>query len=117
MSAASGFDMKVQRDAKSGAVIVQLVGDIALGQVDALDRQLLPVVASHPGVVIVDLSSVGFIASLGLGKLLELHRGISRNGGELRIAGVQQAVREVLVRCRLDAVLPMYENLAAAKMG
>ena len=46
--------------------------------------------------VVLDLSGVPYMSSAGLRLLLASHKAMASRGGELRIAGVQDAGREVL---------------------
>ena len=46
--------------------------------------------------VVIDLANVPYMSSAGLRLLLSAHKTMHGNGGELQIANVQAAVREVL---------------------
>lgn len=46
--------------------------------------------------VVIDLADVPYMSSAGLRLLLVAHKTMSAKGGELRIANVQEDVREVL---------------------
>ena len=46
--------------------------------------------------VVIDLANVSYMSSAGLRLLLSSHKAMLAKGGELKIANVQDAVREVL---------------------
>jgi anti-sigma B factor antagonist len=46
--------------------------------------------------VVIDLANVPYMSSAGLRLLLAAHKTMMAKGGELQIANVQEAVREVL---------------------
>ena len=46
--------------------------------------------------MVIDLANVPYMSSAGLRLLLSAHKTMHGNGGELQIANVQAAVREVL---------------------
>ena len=46
--------------------------------------------------VVIDLANVPYMSSAGLRLLLSAHKTMHAKGGELKIANVQEAVREVL---------------------
>jgi anti-sigma B factor antagonist len=63
--------------------------------------------------VVLDLSPVRFIDSAGLASILSLVKNLP-DGGELRIAGAQEAVRAVFRLTRLDKVLPLHDTFEDA---
>ena len=64
--------------------------------------------------VVLDLSQVSFIPSLGLGTLVMLMRNLKKNGQRLLLVGVQPEVRTVFAITRLDKLFEMHANLEAA---
>lgn len=98
-------------------VIVRMKGEMGLQNADSVERQFLPVVASKPRLAVIDMTNLEFIGSLGLGMLVELQRGVVRNGGEMFITNAQQMIVDVMRRCRLDTVFklkPSVEDAIAA---
>lgn len=94
--------------------VVHINGDAGVSNTDALSLALLPVSASRPALVVLDLAGLNFISSLGLGLLLEFRSGIARNGGTVRVANPQQHVRDMLIKCKFEVVLPIYDTVDAA---
>jgi anti-sigma B factor antagonist len=84
------------------AILVRVRGSINLLQAGKLQNRLQAVTAQRPALVVVDLSEVPFVSSLGLGVLVELRRAVVRSGGQVVVAGLQKAVREVFSASRLE---------------
>lgn len=64
--------------------------------------------------VIVDMSGVSFVGSLGIRLLISVARGTTRAGRRLVLAGVQPAVAEVFSNVALDELIPMAADEPAA---
>lgn len=112
MNTTTNLEVKIERTTE--AIIVRLKGEASVQNVDELERQLRPVVASAAGLVVVDLSGLSFISSLGLGLMVQFDRGIARKGGTVRFAGAQLLVRSVITKSRLDAVLHLCASVEQA---
>jgi anti-anti-sigma factor len=97
---------------------VVLIGslDIAGAEVVALP---LATVAGGKEHVIVDLSGVKFVASIGLRHLVLACKAISRRGGKLVLVNPTDMVRDVLVNSGLTALMPIVatESEAYALIG
>lgn len=73
---------------------------------DAVEDDLAPEVAalmkSPPPRLLVDLSSLTFIGSLGIGQILMLCGRVAEAGGGAAIIAEQPGVREAFERCRAE---------------
>lgn len=64
--------------------------------------------------LIVDLSSVKFISSWGIGMLIHGLATTRNRGGEFRLAGLAESVREVFHKVKIDTVLEIYSDVQNA---
>jgi anti-sigma B factor antagonist len=112
MATTHSLEINIERTA--GAIIVRLKGEASVQNVDELERQLRPVAASAVELVVIDLSGLSFISSLGLGTMVQFDRGIARKGGTVRFAGAQPLVRGVITKSKLDAVLHLCDSVEQA---
>ena len=64
--------------------------------------------------VLIDLQKVSRIDSTGLGMLMRCYTHAVRNAGVLKLLQPTAQVRHVLAMTRIDAVVPTYEDEAAA---
>ena len=75
---------------------------------------LLPLTARRPARVVLDLSDLTFISSLGLGALVEFRRGLVRNGGQVWLAAPSPQIHELLEMSGLLAIFPVASSVSAA---
>ncbi len=94
---------KVQRSDLDDAALTQLQADVSAA---AAQQPKLP--------VLLDLSQVRFIPSLGLGTLVMLMRNLKKANQRLLLVGVQPDVRTVFAITRLDKLFEMHANAEAA---
>ena len=89
--------------------------DLDDAALDQLQLEIAAAAAQQPTLpVVLDLSQVGFIPSLGLGTLVMLMRNLKKNGQRFLLVGVQPEVRTVFAITRLDKLFEMHANLEAA---
>jgi anti-sigma B factor antagonist len=65
--------------------------------------------------VIVDLSAVTFLASIGIRMLLTAARAQATRGGKLVLAAPQDPVRKVLEAAGIDQLVPILNDVDAAR--
>ncbi|MBT3199379.1 MAG: STAS domain-containing protein [Phycisphaerales bacterium] len=66
---------------------------------------------TQPPKVVLDLSKIEFIGSIGLTVLVVFQKRISTAGGRLAIAGFSDSCREVMTVTRLDHIFEFYPNV------
>ena len=64
--------------------------------------------------VVVDLSSVDFLDSAGVGVLVGLFKNARMRGGRARFCGLTPGVRSVLEIIQLDRIFEIYDDAEAA---
>lgn len=64
--------------------------------------------------LVVDLSEVRILPSMGIGVLLEIHKKLAEAGRQMIIAGAQNPVRDVFRLTRVDQVLELSDSLEEA---
>jgi anti-sigma B factor antagonist len=74
----------------------------------------MSVVAGSRRAVVVDLSAVEFMASLGLRSIVVSAKSIISKGGKMVLLAPQPAVEEVLTISGIDDLIPIYHDEAAA---
>jgi anti-sigma B factor antagonist len=69
---------------------------------DDLRREFTAVIdGQKPGLVVLDLSQVTMISSLGVGVVIGLLRRVRSHGGDVVLCGLSQFVEQVFRLCRL----------------
>lgn len=84
-------------------------------EIEELGRQLYQLLEHNDGAkLVIDLSSVEFLPSATIGKLISLNRKVKVHKASLRICGLQQGVRDIFHLCALDRVFDVREDVRAA---
>ncbi len=102
--------------AREGAVV-----RLVLNGCDAIDTanaawvkaEALRLLGESPDVV-VDLSSVDFVDSAGVGVLVGLFKNSRLRGGRARFCGLTPGVRSVLEIIQLDRIFEIYDDVETA---
>jgi anti-anti-sigma factor len=102
-------------EARDGAVVLFLAGELDLYNAEELRAALGKAIAAAPTRVVVDLSAVEFIDSTALGALVEARGQLGPDG--LRLAAPQLGTRRTLQVSGLDRHLPVHDTLDDALAG
>lgn len=105
---------RVEVRSADDVTVVSAHGEIFYGTHEPLLEALLDLAAQPVPLLVLDLAQVPVCDSTGLNVLLQAHRRATSNGGWLRLAAVQELVRQVLLITNLDRILPMYDSVAEA---
>jgi anti-sigma B factor antagonist len=99
----------------SGVAVVKVTGEVDVSTSSALRDSLLRVITdeNHHRLV-VNLASVSFLDSTGLGVLVGIWHRVCAIHGCLALAAPSRQVRRVLETTGLTQVLPIYDTEAAA---
>lgn len=85
---------------------------------DDVLQELVPAITEavdrNPKAVILDITHVQFLPSLGIGTLVKLHSEMNKRHQKLLIAGVHENIRKVLAITRLDKVFDLNDSIDAA---
>ena len=83
--------LRLDVEPADGTTTVRVVGEVDL----ATSPQLRECLTGLDGVVVVDLTEVGFLDSSGLNALIGSKKHLTTTGGTLRLRGAQPHVRHV----------------------
>jgi anti-anti-sigma factor len=67
--------------------------------------------------VVVDLSKISFMSSIGLGSLVKAHTTCVNRGGWLRMTGIGARIENIMLVTRLTFVFDTYETVDKAIAG
>jgi anti-anti-sigma factor len=97
----------------SGVVKVILDGRLDITGAASIDLQFSAIAGSHKGVV-VDLSGVSFLASIGIRTLLLGAKSVQRRGGCFVLLNPVDEVERVLEVMGMTDLMPIYRDADAA---
>lgn len=103
----------VLEDLAGGVTKVVLSGRIDIAGASEIDMPM-SIVGGSRRAVVVDLSGVSFMASLGLRSIVLSGKSILSKGGKIVLLSPQPAVEEVITTSGVDELFPIYRDEAAA---
>jgi anti-anti-sigma factor len=95
-------------------VRLRLSGRLDFEGVQAIDERFALATTTRIAKIIVDLSEVSFLASIGIRMLLASARAQARQGGTLLFAAPQPIVRKVLESAGIDQIAGLVEDIESA---
>jgi len=96
---------------------IELNGRLDMKNSLEIDTRFTALTATGTGPVLVDMSHVEFIASIGMRLLLSNAKALAKRGGRMVLCGTQPLVREALESAGLETLIPLYPDEASARAG
>ena len=93
----------LQKD-KRGVVVVAVDGQLIVGNRQELKQKLLDAIDGGGRKFVIDFTRTGYIDSSGLGVLVSLSKKIREQGGELRLAGLNEDLQTLFELTKLDTL-------------
>jgi anti-anti-sigma factor len=110
--------MQLQHDdLEDGVRLVRLNGRLDLEGSEAVDLKLTSLCGTRKGFVVIDMSGVEFMSSIGVSVLVRVARACSQRQGRLVLLSPRANVQDVLVRTQIDQIIPIYADLPTARAG
>ena len=94
------FDVKKQND----VTIIDVEGQLIVGNRQELKQKVLEELEGGARKFLIDFSGTGYIDSSGLGVLVSLSKKIREQGGELRLANLNEDLRTLFELTKLDTL-------------
>ena len=105
--------LQVQITRQEDTVLIKLIGEARLDLEDAA-FQLDRVIVFHPKSIVVDLSELSFLSSIGMSLLVNLRRTALKSGGTIKLAAVQPRIRDAMAHARLLELFQIFPDVASA---
>lgn len=106
--------MRINAQNYNDVAVVELQGELD-GDIAELFRETVTnIISGEKTGIVMDMSGVGFIDSLGLEQLLWAKDYCSENRCELRLAGLDENCRKIMEITRLEGEFDHYDELAEA---
>jgi anti-sigma B factor antagonist len=107
--------MKIKTSERYGAVVLELKGNVMGGE-DTKDfnDHLHKLIDDDKKNIVVDLSSVKFMNSSGLGMLIGGLTTMKKADGNLKLARVTEKIESLLIITKLITIFESFETLDAA---
>ncbi len=103
--------LKLTKREEQGVTVVDAAGRIVLGEeTNILRERMKELLASGAKKIVLNLASVDFIDSSGLGALVGLHSTAQAQGAKIRLANITKRFHELLQITELLTVFDVYPS-------
>ena len=102
------------RKDQSGVLVVEVEGQLIVGNRQEFKQKILDALEAGERRFLVDFTNTGYIDSSGLGVLVSLSKKIRDEGGELRLAGLNEDLRTLFELTKLDTLFAISDTAADA---
>jgi anti-anti-sigma factor len=93
---------------------IVLEGRLDVEGTQAIDMKFTALTATKASAILVDMTEVSFLASIGMRTLLSCAKAARNRGGKMVLLNPQPMVKAVLDRSGVATLIPVYEDSAAA---
>ncbi len=109
--------MAFQVTKENDVTVVAVEGQLIVGNRQELKQKVLEELEDGARKFVVDFDQTGYIDSSGLGVLVSLSKKIREQGGELRLAGLNEDLRTLFELTKLDTLFKIADSRAEALEG
>ncbi len=107
--------MKIPSSEKNGVTILELQGAILGGpEANALNEELHRLIDDGKSHIVLECSQVTLMNSSGLGMLIGGYTTMKNNGGELKLACLNENVRKLIEITKLHTIFTAYSTVDEA---
>ncbi len=99
--------MKFDVSRSNGTVNIKIVGPVDWAHTESLETEFRKLLLWDFKEAVFNLSSVPFISSSGIGKLLVFYKRAKANGSRIRIKGINRNLLNLFQTIKLDQLFPM----------
>jgi anti-sigma B factor antagonist len=103
----------VRKDAK-GVLVVEVDGQLIVGNRQELKGKILDALEAGDRKFLIDFTRTGYIDSSGLGVLVSLSKKIRDEGGDLRLAGLNEDLKTLFELTKLDTLFAITDSPSEA---
>lgn len=98
----------------NGIKKISLRGRMDIDGTDKIALRLSTETSIEKASVVVDLSQLEFMASVGIGVLVKSYKALKLRGGNMALLNPQTPVELVLVHTQVNTLIPIYRDLKKA---
>jgi len=95
-------------------VVVDVEGQLIVGNRQELKQKILEALEAGDRKFLIDFTRTGYIDSSGLGVLVSLSKKIRDEGGDLRLAGLNEDLRTLFELTKLDTLFAISNTATEA---
>ncbi len=108
-------DINISERQAGDVTILDLEGKVTIGEGSvALRNAIRRLLGEGKSKILLNLGSVGYIDSSGIGELVSSFTAVNKEGGTLKLLNLTQKIQDLLAITKLLTVFDVYENEADA---
>ena len=97
-----------------GVLVIEVDGQLIVGNRQDLKQRVLDALESGDRKFLIDFARTGYIDSSGLGVLVSLSKKIRDEGGDLRLAGLNEDLKTLFELTKLDTLFAITDSAEQA---
>jgi anti-sigma B factor antagonist len=102
------------RKVSGGVLVIEVDGQLIVGNRQELKQRVLDALETGDRKFLIDFSKTGYIDSSGLGVLVSLSKKIRDEGGDLRLAGLNEDLKTLFELTKLDTLFAITDSAQQA---
>ena len=106
--------MELSVDKRTNLAVITIIGSVDSADSSALLDFLNELIDAGHTCLVIDMTRMDFIVSMGLGAFVRTYTRLRQAGGFLRLAGPQPLILQIIKTTALDRLLPIYDSLDQA---
>lgn len=110
-------DFQIQKKQAGAIIVLVITGKLDAKTAPALSGELKGLVGTGHSKIVCDMSGVNYIASAGVGTLKAGLVDAKKNGGDLRLAGLQKEVQDVFDVLGFTKLFTIASDVNSAAQG
>ncbi|MGE0440719.1 MAG: STAS domain-containing protein [Gemmatimonadales bacterium] len=109
--------MGFTKTSSGGVTIIRIDGQLIVGNRQDLKALVQEALEAGDRKFLIDCTSTAYIDSSGLGALVTISKKVRENGGELRLAGLNEDLRSLFELTKLDSLFHILPTVEAGLSG
>ncbi len=93
-----------------GVLVIEVDGQLIVGNRQELKQRVLDALEAGDRRFLIDFTKTGYIDSSGLGVLVSLSKKIRDEGGDLRLAGLNEDLKTLFELTKLDTLFAITDS-------
>lgn len=106
--------MEIGNERLNDLNVLTLSGRLDAGSAERFISCIKELLEGHQTRFILDMKSLDFLDSTGVGMLLSAHRLVTGRGGAIKICNIQRQVKSLLLLTRLGEIFELFDDRESA---
>ena len=100
---------------ESGIAVVTISGRLSMGgETERLDAAVKGLLAKDQKKFVLDITTLDYLDSSGIGMLVSCLTNVKKAGGELCVVGANPRIKRIFTMTGVESMMPMFATLAEA---